>query len=283
MINTNTSDHTIFKKGNIVYVGNRQILPVKIVMDKNEFTIPCKTFDDTVEQRKNQLITIQTNNQLVALSTLKSAVGSFLRFESSFKTLLSSGDDQTQINILKQCIKELETANESFDVILKGDPLKWLIVEPSYRCDIRELFEHCIKVLIQIIPLLGGRYVNYNSYEYISQTYGWIGWQQQSELINISNNVLKFLLDKISQKYECEGFITDTHIFLLEIRAFSDVVSHMTDSFLKKQYPSYDTIINIYEKHKITDINHYLSHHKQYVDEQQRKLTEGNKKSGFFY
>src|SRR5262249_35862129 len=138
----------------------------------------------------------QDNNIEVARSVLQSSVFCFLQFEKAFKSFMSKGDDNTQLYNLKKCIDELKQANAAQKEISTHD-LAWLVTDenPS-TTNARELFEHCIKVIEEFLPLLGGRKIETNSHEKVRNFVGWHGWQQQSEQIWVSNLALGRLLQK---------------------------------------------------------------------------------------
>ncbi len=229
--------------------------------------LPYPVLERVITQKVEHMEATQRNNHLVATSVLKSAVVSFLQFERSFKSLLSKGDDGTQIAILKHAITELRAANQSFDSMLeRGDALRSFIVEPTYVVNLRELFEHCIKILSLVLQLLGQREVRTNSYEYAAQTYGWKGWQQISEQVSLSNNVLTHLLKhkradfevtKLSIKHDADLHYRSV---VQEILLFSLSVTHMTERFFECKYPTKAHIVKIYETAG-SEIHSYLTLH----------------------
>jgi len=190
------------------------------------------------------LKTTQRNNHTVALSVLRSAAAAFLQFEKSFKSLLSKGDDSTQLYILRKCVDELREANKSFQEVMNplSMHLSWLIFEPTSYTNMRELFEQCIKVLGAIMPLLGSRDVNTHAHEFLVQTYGWKGWQQQSEIINLSNNALGLVLQRVCADEKDESFSTQYQ----EIWCFQKTVNYVTECFFHSSYPQKAQIEKIY-------------------------------------
>jgi len=179
------------------YIGNANVLPVKILVNGKEVTIPYEMLKRREENITNFVKKTQENNITVARSVLRSAVLSFLQFEKSFKSLLSKGDDSTQLYIIRKCINELEEANKPFCKIIEDPNFNWLPSHEDPRVStIRELLEHCIKILYEVMPLIGGRNTLVNAYEIPVQAYGWKGWQQQSEQIKVSNDCLGMLLEE---------------------------------------------------------------------------------------
>jgi len=252
MESTTTS---LFQQSNVVYVGQYQQLPVQL----GTLTLPYPLLERMIGERSKNLERTQRNNHIVALSVLKSAVVSFLQFERSFKSLLSKGDDNTQIAIIRYAIEELRTANQSFDTMMdKSDPVRVFITEPDYIVDVREIFEHCIKILLLVLHLLGGRdsVVKTNKHEYVAQAYGWTGWQQVSEQLALSNNVLTLLLRRFDTK---DGDGDDHYKLVLgEVRLFSLSVSHVTECFMVSVYPNKARILQIYDAGG-SDIRRYLT------------------------
>lgn len=249
-----------FQQGNVVYVGPATQMSVQL----GNLVLPYPILERVVSQRQEHLEASQKNNHLVAVSVLKTSVVSFLQFERSFKSLLSKGDDGTQIAILKHAVTELRAANQSFDSLLeKTEPTRFFIVEPTYVVNLRELFEHCVKLLLLVLQLLGQREVKTNAYEYVAQTYGWRGWQQVSEQISLSNNVLRLLVKHKTAEFETNKMTirhdADTHYrhVVGEIALFSLVVSHMTGRFASCLYPTRVDIIKIYESHN-SEIASYM-------------------------
>lgn len=250
-----------FQQGNVVYVGPATQMSVQL----GNLVLPYPILERVVSQRQEHLEASQKNNHLVAISVLKTSVVSFLQFERSFKSLLSKGDDGTQIAILKHAVTELRAANQSFDSILeRSEPTRLFIVEPTYIVNVRELFEHCIKILLLVLQLLGQREVKTNVYEYWAQTYGWKGWQQVSEQVALSNNVLRLLVKHKSAEFEVNKLSvkhdTDAHYrhIVSEIGLFASAVSHMTSRFSVCLYPTKADIVKIYESRN-SEIASYMT------------------------
>jgi hypothetical protein len=264
-----------FQSGHIVYVGEWTQMPVVLT---GGLSMPCALLQQTVAARCKTLETQQCNNHLVALSVLKSAVCSFLRFKDAFSTLLSKGDDNTQLSILMRAIEELRSANQSYDVLIaKDDPLRLFIVEPSFVSDVRELFEHCIKVLCLTLHLLGGRdKLQIHMYEYLSQTYGWLGWQQTSEQIMLSNNALRTLGRNMAT---CNKDNTHYRAVVCEVECFSACVDYVCQCFMQQQYPTETEIVAIYKRQDI-DITSYF--HKRVKSPQTFDSATGLPKKSWF-
>lgn len=250
-----------FQQGNVVYIGAATQMSVQL----GNLVLPYPILERVVSQRQEHLEASQKNNHLVAVSVLKTSVISFLQFERSFKSLFSKGDDGTQIAILKHAVTELRAANQSFDSILeRSEPTRLFIVEPTYIVNVRELFEHCIKILLLVLQLLGQREVKTNVYEYYAQTFGWKGWQQVSEQVALSNNVLRLLVKHKSAEFEINKMSvkhdTDTHYrhIVGEIGLFTRAVSHMTSRFSACLYPTKADIVKIYESHN-SEIASYIT------------------------
>lgn len=188
----------------------------------------------------------QENNITVALSILQSAVFCFLQFEKAFKSILSSGDDNTQLYNLSKCIDELEQANDSqYKQAISMHPFGYLVThEDPTITNTRELFEQCIKVIKEFIPCLTGRLTKTHLYEKPIQMYtGWRGWQQQAEQINVSNRALGLLLKKFIDKDE-------NNPTYKEILCFQQSVEYITDCFAQCKYPLPDAIKAIYLNNK---------------------------------
>jgi len=168
----------------------------------------------------------QENNITVARSVLRSAVLSFLQFEKSFKSLLSKGDDSTQLYIIRKCIKELEQANCPFNKIVEDPNISWLVSHEDPRVStIRELLEHCIKIMYEVMPLLGGRNTSVHAFEIPVQAYGWKGWQQQSEQIKVSNDALGLLIEENTPE-KLDGVYKD-------IICFQESISYIISCFFR--------------------------------------------------
>lgn len=183
----------------------------------------------------------QDNNIEVARSVLQSSVFCFLQFEKAFKSLLSKGDDNTQLYNLEKCIAELKQANASQKEMSTHD-FSWLVTcENPSTTNARELFEHCIKVIEEFLPLLGGRKIEANKHEKVRNYVGWSGWQQQSEQIWVSNLALGRLLQKFL-KEEPKNEI------YREINCFQQSVAYILSCFKQSQYPKQKEIEEIYTK-----------------------------------
>lgn len=269
---------SFFQQGHIVYVGQYTQLPVQL----GSMTLPYPLLERMIKERERHLEATQQNNHIVAISVLKSSVVSFLQFERSFKSLLSKGDDNTQIAIIRHAISELRSANQSYDSLMdKNDPCRPFVTEPTYIVDLRELFEHCIKILVIMLHLLGGRDIKTNSYEYLSQTYSsWKGWQQIAEQITLSNNVLSLLVkrqidamtelpvdDKLMDMIKDALTVVnmkavDKHHkrVVREIQLFTASVSHVTESLMASKYPTKACIQEIYGN-GASDIRAYMNVH----------------------
>jgi hypothetical protein len=117
------------------YIGSPDVLPVSIPINNNKVSIPYEMLKRREENVSNFVKKTQENNIIVARSVLRSAVISFLQFEKSFKSLLSKGDDSTQLYIIRKCIKELEQANTPFNKIIDDPNLSWLVTQedPKYQ------------------------------------------------------------------------------------------------------------------------------------------------------
>lgn len=183
----------------------------------------------------------QDNNVTVALSVLQSAILSFLQFERSYKSLTSKGDDNTQLYILRKCIGELKQANALQKEISTHD-CGWLVTrEEPIVTNTRELFEHCIKIIDDFIPCLGGRTVETYTIEKPFQFLGWRGWQQQAEQVRVSNIALGRLLHKFL-KNEPENEVYK------EVLCFHQCVTYTCNRFFISKYPEQKMIEGIYEK-----------------------------------
>ena len=206
--------------------------------------LPPETLKTMEVNLTNVVQRTQDNNMTVALSVLQSAVFTFLQFEKAFKSLPSKGDDYTQLHNLQKCITELEQANYP-QKNLSTHPFSWLVTnEDPLITNTRELFEHCIKVIGEFAPLLGGQFVGrsaqVHTYEKIAQSYGWTGWQQQAEQIGVSNQVLGRLLEKFFAKDPSNAEVYK------EIKCFQQSVAYMLKGFFENKYPEQNTIANIY-------------------------------------
>jgi hypothetical protein len=115
------------------YIGSANVLPVTIPIDGKIVTIPYEMLQRREENATAFVKKTQLNNITVARSVLRSAVLSFLQFEKSFKSLLSKGDDSTQLYIIRKCIKELEQANMPFNKIIEDHNLSWLVTHEEPR------------------------------------------------------------------------------------------------------------------------------------------------------
>jgi len=227
--------------------------------------LPYPSLERVVTQKQEHLEASQKNNHLVAISVLKTAVISFLQFERSFKSLLSKGDDGTQIAILKHAITELRAANQSFDSIMeKSEPTRLFIVEPTYIVNVRELFRQCIKILLLVLQFLVQLEKKTDSSEYVAHNSSWKGWQQVSEQVALSNNVLRLLVKHKSAEFEINKMSvkhdTDTHYrhIVSEIALFASAVSHMTSRFSVCLYPTKAEIVKIYDSHN-SEIASYMT------------------------
>ena len=218
--------------------------------------LPLPMVERMVSERLNYLEATQKNNHIVGLSMLISAVVSFLQFERCFKSMLGKGDCSTQIATLKYAINGLRTANQSYDAVLdKQDPIKFLITEPEAIVDIRELFLHCINILVLMLQLLGsGDAKSTGSGSTTGGSMTWIGWQQVSHHIMRSNNALFMLLLAKQPSSVVSGH---QNMIFNEVKLFSLCVSHLTDSIFESKYPSRAQIIKIYEDAKC-DIQRYI-------------------------
>lgn len=186
----------------------------------------------------------QDNNMTVALSVLQSAVFCFLQFEKAFKSFLSKGDDNTQLYNLSRCIGELEQANASQQTAATAiHSFGWLVTDENpLITNTRELFEHCIKVIKEFTPCLGGRVVQTYTHEKPLQLFtGWRGWQQQAEQIRVSNQALGKLLQKFLMQDP------DNAAIYKEILCFQQSVNYTLDCFALCQYPKQKAIQAIYK------------------------------------
>jgi hypothetical protein len=125
------------------YIGSANVLPVTIPINNKEVTIPYEMLERRETNATNFVKKTQENNITVARSVLRSAVLSFLQFEKSFKSLLSKGEDSTQLYIIRKCIKELEQANTPFNKIIEDSNLAWLVTYEDPRCSRRFSFSFC--------------------------------------------------------------------------------------------------------------------------------------------
>lgn len=183
----------------------------------------------------------QENNITVAFSILQSAVLSFLQFERSYKSLFSKGDDNTQLHILQKCIGELKQANASQKEVSTHE-CGWLVTrEEPIITNSRELFEHCIKIIEEFIPCLGGRKVETYNVEKPVQFLGWRGWQQQAEQVRVSNIALGRLVQRFL-KGEPENEVYK------EVLCFHQCVTYTCNRFFVSKYPEKTVIAGIYEK-----------------------------------
>lgn len=224
--------------------------------------IPYLLLERMIEERYRYIIAIQRNNHLVAVSVLKSCVVSFLQFERSFKSLLSKGDDNTQIDVIKCAISELRTATQSYDSLLdKEDPCRFFITEPGYAVDLRELFLQCIKILIFMLHLLGGKDSSLDTSS--NTTNNWQGWKQVAEQISLSNNVLYSLVMAHVKELDTKPTSPlDVHFEAIveEVSLFSTSVLHVTESFLRSSYPTKERILQIYQNASVPILRYMTIH-----------------------
>lgn len=219
----------------------------------------------------------------VALSVLQSAINCFLNFEKAFKTYFSKGDDNTQLANLTKCLKELREANAPQKDVYTH-PMSWIVCEEDpLITNTKELFEHCIKVIQEFIPLLGGRVTQTYTIEKPLQTYlGWKGWQQQGEQINVSNRALGRLLEKFASE------TAEPNKIYTEIACFHQSVEYIVDCFCMQKYPKSEAIKEIYEKHEfqfITTVEPYyrtLDSIQIQSEEEKTESTTEQKKPGYF-
>jgi hypothetical protein len=231
-------------------------LPMNIVMQENICYIECSNNDCGIlklmlptnmvndAQKKLTYISknVQMNNIIISLSVLKSAVVNFLGFEAAFKSLLSSGDDNTILYNLKKCVGELEQVivplNEAVD-----HPFSFLVVDENpLMTNFREINEQCVKIIEEFLPLLGGRNIKTSTVEIIPKVYGWRGWIQQSQQIKVSNSGLKSLLMYIKPENDIEINIYN------EIKCFCQCVDYVIEQISVKKYPQHQQIEKIYSE-----------------------------------
>ncbi|CRX37919.1 hypothetical protein [Estrella lausannensis] len=217
--------------------------------DRTVISIPPEMVAQVKKDLTASVQRIQENNIVVATTALQSALLAILDFESAFKTFLSKGDDTTLLSNLQACIDEITQANAQQTAFL-NHPLSWLVTDEKKEIlDMRELFEHCIKVIQKFVPCLRGRN-GYSSHEIISQTLGWTGWQQQARQIGLHNRSIEGLLDK----FQMEGQTGET---FTAIGCFSSSVDYILNCYQKKSYPAVQNIAYIYENSKIK--HHFIA------------------------
>ncbi len=215
-----------------------------------EVSIPAPTLNKMEENLTAAVQRTQENNMYVAVGVLKSAVLAFLGFESAFKTLLSKGDDNTLLYILEKCISELNQANMEQGKVGTHEFSFLVTNEDPIITNFRELCEHCIKIINEMLPLLQGRKTAINQHEAIKQVYGWTGWKQQAQQIKVSNSVLGRLIEKMLKE-------TPENSIYKEVRCFQQSVAYILNCFSNSSYPDQKTIQNIYERNGFVLFDEY--------------------------
>lgn len=253
---------------------NPYMIPTWIPLNDRMVNIPAFMLQTMETNLTTKVQREQDNNMTVALSVLPSAIFCFLQFEKAFKTLFSKGDDNTQLHNLEKCINELKQANISQKEVSTHD-LGWLVTrEVPIITNTRELFEHCIKVIDEFIPCLGGRRVKTYTHEKTLQFAGWRGWQQQAEQIRVSNMALGRLLQKfLSQDPENASIYK-------EISCFQQSVEYTLDCFFLSKYPTQKSISAIYASNGFQFISEVKASYHDLEDinieqEEEEGTTEG--------
>lgn len=179
----------------------------------------------------------QKNNVTIALSVLASALKALLGLESTFRSILSKGDDFTLLANLNKCIAELQQANAPQQAVVNNPLACFVTEEKKSITKARELFEHCIKTIQEFVPCVTGR--RHSSHEFFSQTFGWAGWKQQATQIAVHNDALDKLLNNFMSKEP------GNKVFI-EVSCFSEAVDSIIDGFHKEMYPTAKKIGEIY-------------------------------------
>lgn len=229
--------------------------------DRSVLTLPAEVMLEAKTNLTETFNRSQRNNALVAAAVLKCAVKAFLGLEASFNTYFSKGDDLTLISNLNKCIQELTDANNP----QASKPVHFfsclVTKEDSWITDSRELFEHCIKVIREFLPLLQGRKHEVSVLERLQQNVSWAGWRQQAEQIEACNIILGDFLKSLQKNSETNSVEldsklsfkvnTDFETVLKEVECFQSVVKYIVSCYRLENHFQAKTIAECYLASKI--------------------------------
>ena len=211
---------------------------------QNRIINVSETFLDEMKRNLTKKVQqIQRDNAIVATSVLQSALLAILDFKRASETHFRKGDDNTILWNLQKCIGEFKQANAEQSTLC-AHPMAWLVTEEEEEITIlREAFEHCIKIIEEFAPCIGGRGGSYSFLEQFIQKYGWEGWRLQAKQIAVSNRCLGEFLHAMGEKINTSS--------RAELLAFHDSVRIIIGCYYTEKHPDILDICGVYEQHEL--------------------------------
>lgn len=220
-------------------------LVAQVPLKDRVISLPVSTLDRMEKNLTEVFQRERLNNILLGMGILQSTVIAFVGFKNAFQSLLNKIHDNTLLSILQKCINELKQINREQTKVATHE-FSWLVTnEDSLMTNTRMLFEHCIKVLEEMLPLLKIRTIETRSYEPVKQVFGWPFWRQHSHQIGVFNKALSRLLKELLEK-------DPDNLTYLEILCFQETVDYILSCFAQNQCPIKKNIESIYTKSGFT-------------------------------